>query len=126
MKNRKSALRKAVMAAMLAGAITTTGGVKAEGKRNPAIPQLLLAISKVKENRSDDLLEKLADVFANLGEYEMRLFLEGAIFGEEQEGLPSDYQLVLQQLKTIGGSDEDDKILFRALVDGIQSRIEFR
>lgn len=30
MKNRKSALRKAVMAAMLAGAITTTGGVKAE------------------------------------------------------------------------------------------------
>ncbi len=29
MKNRKSALRKAVMAAMLAGAITTTGGVKA-------------------------------------------------------------------------------------------------
>lgn len=96
MKNRKSALRKAVMAAMLAGAITTTGGVKAEGKRNPAIPQLLLAISKVKENRSDDLLEKLADVFANLGEYEMRLFLEGAIFGEEQEGLPSDYRLVLQ------------------------------
>lgn len=71
MKNRKSALRKAVMAAMLAGAITTTGGVKAEGKRNPAIPQLLLAISKVKENRSDDLLEKLADVFANLGEYEI-------------------------------------------------------
>ncbi|HEL1008835.1 TPA: peptidase, partial [Streptococcus equi subsp. zooepidemicus] len=30
MKNRKSALRKAVMVAMLAGAITTTGGVKAE------------------------------------------------------------------------------------------------
>ena len=30
MKNRKSALRKAVMAAMLAGAITTTGGVKAQ------------------------------------------------------------------------------------------------
>lgn len=29
MKNRKSALRKAVMATMLAGAITTTGGVKA-------------------------------------------------------------------------------------------------
>lgn len=34
MKSCKSTLRKAAMAAMLAGAITTTGGVKAEELTN--------------------------------------------------------------------------------------------
>lgn len=59
MKSRKSALRKAVMAAMLAGAITTTGGVKAE--ESSLSTKLLKNFTNQNRNADDpfDVLTKL-------------------------------------------------------------------
>ncbi|HEL1278415.1 TPA: peptidase, partial [Streptococcus equi subsp. zooepidemicus] len=77
MKNRKSALRKAVMAAMLAGAITTTGGVKAnelDGVLKPnsdlaiELNSIALEIDKsVKNNRFNVItLEKVNEILKRI------------------------------------------------------------
>ncbi|HEL0558621.1 protective antigen-like protein, fibrinogen- and Ig-binding protein precursor [Streptococcus equi subsp. zooepidemicus Sz105] len=110
MKSCKSTLRKAVMAAMLAGAITTTGGVKAASS-DPVIIRLLTAVVK----NSDDL-DDLATEFSTLTAAEMRSLFEGIRDNKK------DYQMVLSAIKSEDLEPED--IFINALVDGIETQIE--
>lgn len=110
MKSCKSTLRKAVMAAMLAGAITTTGGVKAASS-DPVIIRLLTAVVK----NSDDL-DDLATEFSTLTAAEMRSLFEGIRDNKK------DYQMVLSAIKSEDLEPED--IFINALIDGIETQIE--
>lgn len=98
------------MAAMLAGAITTTGGVKAASS-DPVIIRLLTAVVK----NSDDL-DDLATEFSTLTAAEMRSLFEGIRDNKK------DYQMVLSAIKSEDLEPED--IFINALVDGIETQIE--
>lgn len=118
MKNRNSTLRKAVMAAMLAGAITTTGGVKAKTK-NPRVIELLTAVTKAKEAKDDSqIFDRLASIFSSFTSTEMVKLLS-SFAGDKDD---SEYGVVD---KFIGdGNGDAIRPFFAALIDGIGTQIE--
>lgn len=79
MKSCKSTLRKAAMAAMLAGAITTTGGVKAAEsplsmKDHPVVEDIWKRVKEEPTNIYDDLVWAFGSLSAEeinnlLGDY---------------------------------------------------------
>ncbi|HEL0007877.1 TPA: LPXTG cell wall anchor domain-containing protein [Streptococcus equi subsp. zooepidemicus] len=80
MKSCKSTLRKAAMAAMLAGAITTTGGVKAETV-SKKVEDAVIALAS---DNSDTVVDKLVDIFSELTANEMsevltQIYVEGDV-----------------------------------------------
>lgn len=126
MKSCKSTLRKAVMAAMLAGAITTTGGVKAN-EYNGIL------------DSGSSLKKQMADLFVKLGVTESRALIVSVDSNiEVEKELKSifknadvaDLKVLMSKLGEKGGDLEAYKKLLgekvnltRLLVDELKNRI---
>lgn len=129
MKNRKSALRKAVMAAMLAGAITTTGGVKAnelDGRlsRNSNLDiDLTIALLKHKSGQADSTDGGLADIESILKEAsleDLKILISGF---SPQEGYFRKHSSLAgydSRIKNMGGPKN---FLSQMLVEELKDRI---
>lgn len=125
MKNRKSALRKAVMATMLAGAITTTGGVKANEYNG-----ILDSDSELKKSLNN-LFVKLAT--SNTGSSFSVVGTEEDVKTILQNASVNDLKILMSKLEPKGGDLESyqknlllskGKInLSKQLIDELKNRI---
>ncbi|HEL1039089.1 TPA: LPXTG cell wall anchor domain-containing protein [Streptococcus equi subsp. zooepidemicus] len=132
MKSCKSTLRKAVMAAMLAGAITTTGGVKAAEsplsmKDHPVVEDIWKRVKEEPTNIYDDLVW----AFGSLSAEEINNLLGGLLStnaGGHIEQDASDIMNGLLEWLNDEPKIEKDRaveILLNSFTDSLQNRVAF-
>lgn len=122
MKNRKSALRKAVMVAMLAGAITTTGGVKAEENFD-----FYNHVMRFLEDKSDDeSYEKLGKAFEKLPEEQMKALFRIWFSADNSDGISQSVMSIAHKLKEKEQLrfEEVVEMLWNSVTDELDRRID--
>ncbi|HEL0735424.1 LPXTG cell wall anchor domain-containing protein [Streptococcus equi] len=121
MKSCKSTLRKAAMAAMLAGAITTTGGVKAEELTN----SLAKEVWKLKEESGfEEDYDSLAAAFGKLDPSKLNIFLDNVLSYSDYLDQDTE-QAITQLIAKIPNLNQfkQTELFFSALTESVQDRI---
>ncbi|HEL0793007.1 TPA: LPXTG cell wall anchor domain-containing protein [Streptococcus equi subsp. zooepidemicus] len=132
MKSCKSTLRKAAMAAMLAGAITTTGGVKAAEsplsmKDHPVVEDIWKRVKEEPTNIYDDLVW----AFGSLSAEEINNLLGGLLStnagGHIEQDASDIMNGLLERLNDELKIDKDRavEILLNSFTDSLQNRVAF-
>ncbi|HEK9996296.1 protective antigen-like protein, fibrinogen- and Ig-binding protein precursor [Streptococcus equi subsp. zooepidemicus Sz16] len=132
MKSCKSTLRKAAMAAMLAGAITTTGGVKAAEsplsmKDHPVVEDIWKRVKEEPTNIYDDLVW----AFGSLSAEEINNLLGGLLStnagGHIEQDASDIMNGLLERLNDEPKIEKDRavEILLNSFTDSLQNRVAF-
>lgn len=132
MKSCKSTLRKAAMAAMLAGAITTTGGVKAAElplsmKDHPVVEDIWKRVKEEPTNIYDDLVW----AFGSLSAEEINNLLGGLLStnagGHIEQDASDIMNGLLERLNDELKIEKDRavEILLNSFTDSLQNRVAF-
>ncbi|MDI5945362.1 LPXTG cell wall anchor domain-containing protein [Streptococcus equi subsp. zooepidemicus] len=132
MKSCKSTLRKAAMAAMLAGAITTTGGVKAAEsplsmKDHPVVEDIWKRVKEEPTNIYDDLVW----AFGSLSAEEINNLLGGLLSTNAGGHIEQDASDIMNGLlERLNDEPEIEKdraveILLNSFTDSLQNRVAF-
>lgn len=130
MKSCKSTLRKAAMAAMLAGAITTTGGVKAAEsplsmKDHPVVEDIWKRVKEEPTNIYDDLVW----AFGSLSAEEINNLLRGLLSTNAGGHIEQDASDIMNGLlewlndEPKIAKDRAVEILLNSFTDSLQSRV---
>ncbi|HEL1263506.1 TPA: LPXTG cell wall anchor domain-containing protein [Streptococcus equi subsp. zooepidemicus] len=122
MKSCKSTLRKAAMAAMLAGAITTTGGVKAEENFD-----FYNHVMQFLEDKSDDeSYEKLGKAFEKLPEEQMKALFRIWFSADNSDGISQSVMSIAHKLKEKEQLEfkEVGEMLWNSVTDELDRRID--